>query len=84
MSYMVRKIFYEFLNVNFSNFITVFTDRSFSPLSTGYAFYMQTLHNISFTNNLPPSSSTFTTECYAIIAEALTLISNFDPDKYNT
>lgn len=79
---MVSKIFYEFLNVNFSSFITIYTDGFVSPpLSAGYTFYIPALHIISFTNNLPPSSSSFTVECHAIMG-ALTLILNFAPDKY--
>jgi len=77
---MVNKIFSEFLKLNFDNFIVVFTDGSVSPLSAGYSFYIPVLH-ISFSNNLPPSSSSFTAECYAII-EALSLISNLDSNKY--
>jgi hypothetical protein len=63
------------LNDHFSNFIAVNTDGSLSPLSAGYAFYIPKLH-VNFTNNLPPSFSFFSAECYAII-KALTLISNF-------
>lgn len=81
MSYpMINKIFSEYLNANFGNYIRVYTDGSVSPLSAGYSFYIPELH-ISFTNNLPPSSSSFTAECYAII-EALTLIANLTPNYY--
>jgi kelch-like protein 2/3 len=51
-----------------------------SPLSAGYAFYIPELH-MSFTNNLPASSSSFSAECYAII-EALIFISNLAPNNY--
>jgi hypothetical protein len=77
---MVNKIFSEFLNMNFDHFIVVYTDGSVSPLSAGYSFFIPELH-ISFSNNLPPSSSSFTAECYAII-EALSLISNLASNKY--
>uniref|UniRef100_A0A2S2R880 RNase H type-1 domain-containing protein n=1 Tax=Sipha flava TaxID=143950 RepID=A0A2S2R880_9HEMI len=77
---MVNKIFSEFLNINFSDHIIVYTDGSISPLSTGFSFYIPELL-ISFTNNLPPSSSSFTAECYAII-EALILISRLAPNNY--
>lgn len=48
--------------------------------SAGYAFYIPELH-MSFTNNLPPSSSSFTAECHAIL-EALTFISYLAPTNY--
>uniref|UniRef100_A0A2S2Q117 ribonuclease H n=1 Tax=Sipha flava TaxID=143950 RepID=A0A2S2Q117_9HEMI len=76
---IVNKIFSEFLNMNFDNFVVVYTDGSVSHLSAGYSFFIPELH-ISFSNNLPPSSS-FTAECYAII-EALSLISNLASNKY--
>jgi len=76
MSYpMVKAAFSNYLNVNFSNVIVIYTDGSVSSLSAGYAFYILKL-DISLTNNLPPSSSSFIVKCYAII-EALTLILNF-------
>ena len=68
---MVNAVFLNCLNVNYSNFIAIYTDGSVSPLSAGYAFYIPELH-VSFTNNLPPSSSSFTAEYYDII-EALFL-----------
>ncbi|XP_026819622.1 uncharacterized protein LOC113558364 [Rhopalosiphum maidis] len=77
---MINKIFTDFLNTNFSNHIIVYTDGSVSPLSASFSFYIPELH-ISFTNNLPPSSSSFTAECYAII-EALILISKLAPNNY--
>jgi ribonuclease HI len=77
---MTNKIFSAFLNGNFCNYITVFTDGSVSLLSAGYEFYIPELH-MSFTNNLPPSSSSFTAESYAII-EALTHISYLAPNNY--
>jgi len=40
---------------------------------------IQSCLHVSFTNNLPPSSSSFSAECYAI-TEAL--ISNLAPNKY--
>jgi hypothetical protein len=60
--------------MNFDNFIVVYTNGSVSPLFVGYSFLIPELH-ISFSNNLPPSSSSLTAEYYAII-EALSLISN--------
>jgi hypothetical protein len=80
MSYsMVNAAFSNYL-INFPDFTIIYTDDSVLPFSAGYAFYIPELH-ISFTNNLPPSSSSFSAECYAII-EALTLILNFAPNKY--
>ena len=81
MSYSaINAAFSNHLNAHFPNFIVIYTDGSVSPLSAGYAFYIPELH-VSFTNNLPPSSSSFTAECYAIF-EALTLILNFGPNNY--
>jgi len=51
----------NFFSEYFPNFIAVYTDGSLSPLWAGYAFYIPELH-VSFTNNLPLSSSSFTTE----------------------
>ncbi|KAF0757415.1 RNA-directed DNA polymerase from mobile element jockey, partial [Aphis craccivora] len=48
--------------------------------SAGYAFFIPELQ-VSFSNNLPPSSSSFTAECYAI-TEALQLILNFASKNY--
>lgn len=51
---MTNKLFAENLNVNFCNYITVYTDGLVFPLSADYTFYISLLH-ISFTNKLPPS-----------------------------
>jgi hypothetical protein len=52
MSYStINKIFSKYLNTNFGNYITAYTDGLTSPLLTGYSFYIPKLH-ISFTNNL--------------------------------
>ncbi|XP_060846488.1 uncharacterized protein LOC132926168 [Rhopalosiphum padi] len=77
---MVNAAFSNHLFVNFPNFIVVYTDGSVSPFSAGYAFYIPELR-VSFSNNLPSSSSSFTAECYAIF-DALTLIFNLAPNKY--
>lgn len=77
---IVNKKFSEFLKLNFDHFIVMYTDGSVSPLSAGYSFYIPELH-ISFSNNLPSSSWSFTAECYALI-EALSLISNLASNKY--
>jgi hypothetical protein len=62
MSYpMVNKIFSEFFKLNFHDFIVVYINGSVSPHFVGYSFYVPELH-ISFINNLPPSSSSFTAE----------------------
>uniref|UniRef100_A0A2H8TL40 RNA-directed DNA polymerase from mobile element jockey n=2 Tax=Melanaphis sacchari TaxID=742174 RepID=A0A2H8TL40_9HEMI len=79
-SSFVNKLFSNFLNLNYPNFTIIYTDGSVSPLSAGYAFYIPELH-ISFSNNLPPSSSSFTAECYAIF-EALLFISDLAPNRY--
>jgi len=47
----------------------VYTDGSVYPLSAGHAFYIPELQ-VSFTSNLPPTSSSISAECYAI-TEAL-------------
>lgn len=52
---VVNKIFFEFLRLNFDNFIVVNTDGLVSSISVGFSFYIPELH-IFFTNNLPPSS----------------------------
>ena len=70
----------NYFNERFFNFIVVYTDGSISPLSAGYAFYIPDLH-LSFSSNLPSTSSSFTAECYAII-EALKLIQNFPSNNY--
>lgn len=72
MSYhMVNKVFSELFNVNYDNFIVMYTDVS---------FFIPELH-ITLTNNIPPLSPSFTAECYAII-EALTLILNLASNRY--
>ncbi|KAL4154303.1 hypothetical protein QTP88_000450 [Uroleucon formosanum] len=53
---VINSLFTDFIDNNFADFIVVYTDGSVSPLSAGYSFYIPNLH-ISFTNNLPPSSS---------------------------
>jgi ribonuclease HI len=77
---LVNNSFTSYLLLKFSNFIVIYTDDSVSPLSAGYSFYIPELH-ISFSNNLPPSYSSFTAECYAIL-EALHFISNLAPNNY--
>ncbi|KAL4119211.1 hypothetical protein QTP88_012055 [Uroleucon formosanum] len=77
---VINSLFTNFIDNNFADFIVVYTDGSVSPLSAGYSFYIPNLH-ISFTNNLPPSSSFFTAECFAII-EALNCISSFSYKKF--
>jgi len=79
-SAFVNKLFSNFLNLNYPNFTIIYTDGSVSPLSAGYSFYIPELL-ISFSNNLPPSSSSFTAECYAIL-EALLFISDLAPNSY--
>jgi len=79
-SSFVNKLFSNYLNLNYPNFTIIYTDGSVSPLSAGYSFYIPELH-ISFSNNLPPSSSSFTAECYAIL-EALLFISDLAPNNY--
>jgi hypothetical protein len=51
-----------------------------SPLSARYTLNIPDLQ-LSFTSNLPPTSSSFTAECY-VITEALKLIQNFPPKNY--
>ncbi|KAL4112254.1 hypothetical protein QTP88_016075 [Uroleucon formosanum] len=77
---VLNSFFTDFIDNNFADFIVVYTNDSVSPLSAGYSFYIPNLH-ISFTNNLPPSSSSFTAECFAII-EALNCISSFSYKKF--
>ena len=78
--FFVNKLFSNYLNLNYPNFTIIYTDGSVSPLSAGYSFCIPELH-VSFSNNLPPSSSSFTAECYAIL-EALLFISNLAPNNY--
>jgi len=79
-SSFVNKLFSNFLNQNYPNFTIIYTDGSVSPFSAGYSFYIPELH-ISFSNNLPSSSSSFSAECYAIL-EALLFISDLAPNNY--
>ncbi|KAF0754884.1 RNase H domain-containing protein, partial [Aphis craccivora] len=53
---------------------------SVSPLSAGYSFYISEFH-ISFSNNLPPTITSFTAERFAII-DALNNISSLPPNKF--
>ena len=77
---VINNLFSDFLFTNFPDFVAVYTDVSVSPLSAGCSFFIPELC-ISFSSNLPPTSSSFTAECYAII-EALNLISSFSPNKF--
>jgi len=79
-STFVNDHFSNYLNLNYPNFTIIYTDGSVSPISAGYSFYIPKFH-FSFSNNLPPSSSSFTAECYAIL-EALLFISNSPSDNY--
>ena len=72
---VINNLFLAFIESKFPDYMVVYTDGSVSPLSAGFSFYIPQL-NISFTSNLPPSSSSFTAECFAII-EALNMISTF-------
>lgn len=76
----VNNSFSNYLLLNFSNFIVISLMAQFPPLSASYSFYIPEFH-VSFSNNLPPSSSSFTAECYAIL-EALRFISNAAPNNY--
>jgi len=58
----------------------VYTDGSVSLLSAGYSFYIPTLH-FSFTSNILPSSTSFSTECFSII-EALNCIPSFSNNTF--
>ncbi|KAL4143540.1 hypothetical protein QTP88_005859 [Uroleucon formosanum] len=78
--FFVNNYFSNYFNLNYPNFIIIYTDGSVSPLSAGYSFFIPELH-VSFSNNLPPSSSSFTAECCAIL-EALLFISNLAPNNY--
>jgi ribonuclease HI len=51
---------------NFFNSLLVFTDGSISTSSANFSFYIPTL-NISFFGKINALTSSFTTECYAII-----------------
>lgn len=76
----VNNIFLDFIHNTFPLFILIFTDGSVSPLSAGYSFYIPEFH-ISFSNNLPPTASSFTAECFAII-EALNIVSTLPTNKF--
>jgi len=77
---VVNKYFSNYLNINYPNFTIIYTDGSVSPLSAWYSFYIPNIH-VSFSNNLPSSSSSYTVECHAIL-EALLFISNVEPNNY--
>ena len=77
---VVNNILSNHLKLRFPNTLVIYTDGSVSRLSAGYSFYIPELH-VSFANNLPPTTSSFTAECYAIY-EALLFISNTDPGNY--
>lgn len=62
------------------SFTLIYTDRSVSPLPAGFSFYIPELH-ISLINNLPPTASSITAECFAII-ESLNTISSLPPRKF--
>lgn len=76
---VINNLFSDFIVNNFVDFTVIYTDGSVSPHSAGYLFYIPKLH-ISFINNLPSSSSSFTAECFAIIV-ALNCISSFSEKK---
>lgn len=71
---MVSNIFFNYLNTNLViSLYYLYWQICLRPISAGKKFYIQALY-ISFTNNLLPLSTSFTSECYAII-EALQLLS---------
>lgn len=76
----VNGLFQEYIQNTFPLFILIYTDGSVSPISAGYSFFIPELC-ISFTNNLPPTASSYTAECFAII-ESLQLISTLQPNKF--
>ena len=76
----VNNIFLDFLHNYFLIFILIFTDGFVSPLSTGCLFQIPEFH-ISFSNNLPPTTLSFTAECFVII-EVLNTISSLSPNKF--
>lgn len=59
---------------NFPLFILINTDDSVSQSFAGYSLCTPEFY-ISFTNNLPPTASSFTAECFAII-ESLNVTSS--------
>lgn len=70
---MVSNIFSNYFNTNLViSLYYLYWRFRLHPLSIGKKFYIQALH-ISFTSNLYPSSTSFTSECYATI-EALQLL----------
>lgn len=77
---IVNNLFLDFVRDKFPNSTLIFTDGSVSPLSAGYAFHIPDLH-ISMSSNLPPSASSYTAECFALL-EALKLISTLTPKNY--
>ncbi|XP_025418121.1 uncharacterized protein LOC112688914 [Sipha flava] len=76
----VNGLFLDYIRNNFPDFILIFTDRSVTPLSASFTFVIPEFH-ISFTNNLPPTASSYTAECHAII-ESLLLISTLITNKF--
>lgn len=79
-SNIVNGLFQDFIHNTFPLFILIYTDGSVSPISAGYSFFIPELC-ISFTNNLPPTASSFTAKCFAIV-ESLQLISTIQPNKF--
>jgi len=71
----------NYLNERFFNFTTIYTDGSVSPLSTGYAFYIPNLQ-LSFTNNLPPTSSSFTAECF--VSDSMSCLQALSSNPFNS
>ena len=76
----VNSLFIDYIQEHFSRFILIFTDGSSTPLSAGFSFYIPDFH-ISFSNNLPPTASSYTTECFAIM-EALLSISSLPSNNF--
>jgi len=79
-SIAVNSFFLDYIVNIFSFHTLIFTDGSVYPLSTDYVFHIPKLH-ISFSNNLPPTVSSFAAECFAIF-EVLQLISTLAPNNF--
>lgn len=71
----------DYINNFFPHFTLIFADRFVTLLSSGFAFCISE-YRIYSTNNLPPTASSCTAECYAII-ESLLLIPSLTPDKFS-
>jgi hypothetical protein len=73
----VNGIFQNYIHKTFPLFILIYSDGLVSSISAGYSFFIPDLR-ISFTNNLSPTASSYTAECFAIMNHSNSS-SSYDP-----